>query len=205
MYGAWLKPGCRADPDHCPGTVAAPARRRHPAAPARPDPPAALVGLAMPPPAPRPPSPPTLERLRGDTMITTNYSCRNLATQPARHAVRRHIQLSPTLLPLTLAPRFYTIRRRPSPALTFPAPEKCRTLQVRGTAGYALHCTKFACPLINLEADGRGPGRGALIPPRHSPRRGNPAAPDGWPESQPGRVHVIPPGPRLAEAVRSRG
>ena len=30
-----------------------------------------------PPPAPRPPSPPTLERLRGEnTMITTNYSCR---------------------------------------------------------------------------------------------------------------------------------
>ena len=34
--------------------------------------------LATPPPAPRPPSPPTLERLRRDnTMITTNYSCRN--------------------------------------------------------------------------------------------------------------------------------
>ena len=43
--------------------------------------PAALVGLATPPPAPRPPSPPTLERLRRDnTMITTNYSCRNQAT-----------------------------------------------------------------------------------------------------------------------------
>ena len=41
-------------------------------------PPPALVGLAPPPPAPRPPSPPTLEHLRGDnTMITTNYSCRN--------------------------------------------------------------------------------------------------------------------------------
>jgi hypothetical protein len=36
-----------------------------------------LVGLATPTPAPRPPSPPTLERLRRDnTMITTNYSCR---------------------------------------------------------------------------------------------------------------------------------
>ncbi|HEY2128022.1 MAG TPA: hypothetical protein VGH77_12635 [Streptosporangiaceae bacterium] len=41
-------------------------------------PPAALVGLAPPPPVPRPPSPPTMERLRGsNTMITTVYSCRN--------------------------------------------------------------------------------------------------------------------------------
>jgi hypothetical protein len=33
--------------------------------------------LAAPPPAQRPPSPPTLEHLRRDnTMITTNYSCR---------------------------------------------------------------------------------------------------------------------------------
>jgi hypothetical protein len=39
--------------------------------------PAALVGLATPPPVPRPPSPPTLERLRrGNTVITTNYSRR---------------------------------------------------------------------------------------------------------------------------------
>ena len=59
-----LRPGRRADPDHCPGTAAAPAQHRHPAAPARPGPPAALVNLATPPPAPRPPSPPTLERLR---------------------------------------------------------------------------------------------------------------------------------------------
>src|SRR5216117_624214 len=37
-----------------------------------------MVGLATPPPAPRPPSPPALERLRRDnTMITTNYSCRS--------------------------------------------------------------------------------------------------------------------------------
>jgi hypothetical protein len=44
---------------------------------ARPGPPAALVRLATPPPVPRPPSPPTLERLRrGINMITTNYSCR---------------------------------------------------------------------------------------------------------------------------------
>ena len=72
-----LRPGRRADPGHRPGAAAAPARHRHPAAPARPGPPAALVGLATPPPAPRPPSPPTLERLRRDnTMITTNYSCR---------------------------------------------------------------------------------------------------------------------------------
>ena len=49
----------------------------HPAAPARPGTPAALVHLATPPPAPRLPSPSTLERLRRDnTMITTNYSCR---------------------------------------------------------------------------------------------------------------------------------
>jgi hypothetical protein len=41
-------------------------------------PPAALVSLATPPPAPRPPSPSTLERLcRDNTMITTNFSCRN--------------------------------------------------------------------------------------------------------------------------------
>jgi len=34
--------------------------------------------MAPPPPAPGPPSPPTVERLRrGSTMITTNYSCRN--------------------------------------------------------------------------------------------------------------------------------
>jgi hypothetical protein len=42
-------------------------------------PPAALVSLATPPPAPRPPSSPTLERVRRDnTMITANYSCRIL-------------------------------------------------------------------------------------------------------------------------------
>jgi len=56
----------------------APARHCHPIAPARPGPPAALAGLATPPPVPRPPSPPTLEHLRRDnTVITTNYSCRN--------------------------------------------------------------------------------------------------------------------------------
>ena len=72
-----LRPGRRADPGHRPGTAAAAARHRHPAAPARPGPSAALVHLAPPSPAPRPPSPPTLERLRGDsTMITTNYNCR---------------------------------------------------------------------------------------------------------------------------------
>ena len=68
-----LRPGRRADPGHRPGAAAAPARHRHPATPARPGPPPALVGLATPPPAPRPPSPSTLERLRRDnTMITTN-------------------------------------------------------------------------------------------------------------------------------------
>ena len=61
-----------------PGAAAAVARHRHPAAPARPGPPAALVSLATPPPVPRPPGPPALERLRrNNTMITTNYSCRN--------------------------------------------------------------------------------------------------------------------------------
>src|SRR5262249_7882129 len=80
-----LRPGHRADPGHHPGTAAAPARPRHPAAPPGPAPPAALVGLATTPPAPRPPSPPTLERLRGDdTMITTNYSCRNSALVAGR-------------------------------------------------------------------------------------------------------------------------
>ena len=40
-------------------------------------PPAALVSLPTPPPASRPPSPPTLECPRRDnTMITRNYSCR---------------------------------------------------------------------------------------------------------------------------------
>jgi hypothetical protein len=71
------RPGRRADPGHRSGATAAPARHRHPATPARPGPPAALVGLATSPPAPLPPSPSTLERLRrDDTMITTNYSCR---------------------------------------------------------------------------------------------------------------------------------
>jgi DDE superfamily endonuclease len=78
-----LRPGRRADPDHRPGAAAAPARHRHPIAAARSGPPAALVGLAAPPPAPRPPSPSTLERLRRDnTMIPTNYSCRNSAHSP---------------------------------------------------------------------------------------------------------------------------
>src|SRR5262249_50114423 len=72
-----LRPRRRTDPRHRPRAAAAPAWHRHPAARARPGPPAALVSLATPPPAPRPPSPPTLERLRrGNTMITTNYSCR---------------------------------------------------------------------------------------------------------------------------------
>ena len=72
-----LRPGRRADPDHRSGTATAPARRRHPTTPARPRPPAALVMVATPPPAPGPPSPPTLERLRRDcSMITTNYSRR---------------------------------------------------------------------------------------------------------------------------------
>jgi hypothetical protein len=49
-----------------------------PPTPARPGPPAALVGLATPPPVPHTPSPSTLERLRRDhTMITTKYSRRN--------------------------------------------------------------------------------------------------------------------------------
>ena len=52
------------DPDHRPGTAAAPARHRHSATPARQGPPPALVHLTTPPPAPRPPGPPTLERLR---------------------------------------------------------------------------------------------------------------------------------------------
>ena len=59
-----LRPGRRADPDHCSGTAATPARHPHPITPARPGAPAALV--ATPPSAPRPPSPPTLERLRRD-------------------------------------------------------------------------------------------------------------------------------------------
>src|SRR5262249_34282068 len=72
-----LRPGRRADPGHRPGAAAALARHRHPVAPARTAPPAALVHLATPPPAPRPPSPPALECLRRDnTMITTKYSCR---------------------------------------------------------------------------------------------------------------------------------
>ena len=85
-----LRPGSRADPGHHPGTATAPARHRHPANPARPGPPAALVGLATPPPAPRPPSPPALERLRRDnTMITTNYSCRNC---PEQHELFRQVE-----------------------------------------------------------------------------------------------------------------
>src|SRR5262249_38870804 len=80
-----LRPGRRTDPHHRPGTAAAPARHRHPATPARPGPPAALVSLATTPPAPRPPSPSTLEPLRRDnTMITTNYSCRIIARDPTR-------------------------------------------------------------------------------------------------------------------------
>ena len=72
----------RADPHHRPRTAAAAARHRHPTTPARPGPQAALVILAATPPAPRPPSPPTLERLRRDcTMITTNYSRRIKAGQ----------------------------------------------------------------------------------------------------------------------------
>jgi hypothetical protein len=43
-----------------------------PPPPARPAPPAALVGLATPPPAPRPPSPPTLERLRRNNTMMRN-------------------------------------------------------------------------------------------------------------------------------------
>ena len=70
-----LRPGRRADPDHRPGAAAAPARHRHPAAPARPGPPAALVGLATPPPAPRPPSPPTLERLCRDNTMISRVGC----------------------------------------------------------------------------------------------------------------------------------
>jgi hypothetical protein len=72
-----LRPGRRTDPDHRRGNAAAPLRHRHPAAPGKTGPTAALVHLATPPPAPHPPSPPTLERLRRDnTMITTNYSHR---------------------------------------------------------------------------------------------------------------------------------
>ena len=70
-------PGRRADPGHRCGTAAAPARHCHSAAPARPGPLVALGGLATPPPAPSPASLPALERLRrGDTVITTNCSCR---------------------------------------------------------------------------------------------------------------------------------
>ena len=79
---AGLRPGRGADPGHRPGAAA---RHRHPATPARPGSPTALVGLAPPPSVPRPPSPPTLERLRGDsTMITTNYSCRISCRQERR-------------------------------------------------------------------------------------------------------------------------
>ena len=60
-------------------------RHRHPAAAARPGPPAALVSLATPPSVPRPPGPPALERLRrNNTMITTNYSCRIRSTSYVR-------------------------------------------------------------------------------------------------------------------------
>ena len=45
------------------GAATAPARHGHPTTPARPGAPAALVSLATPPPAPRPQSPPTLERV----------------------------------------------------------------------------------------------------------------------------------------------
>jgi hypothetical protein len=46
--------GRRADPGYRRGAGAAPVRYRHRAAPARLGPPAALVGLVTPPPAPRP-------------------------------------------------------------------------------------------------------------------------------------------------------
>ena len=59
----YLPEGCAADEEHRelaghrPRAAPAPTQHRHPAAPARPGPPAALVGLAAPPPAPRPPKP----------------------------------------------------------------------------------------------------------------------------------------------------
>src|SRR5487761_1198981 len=82
-----LRPGRRAHPDHRSRTAAALARPRHPATAAGPRPPAALVHLATTPPAPRPPSPSTLESLRRDnTMITTNYSCRNWKRSEAPRA-----------------------------------------------------------------------------------------------------------------------
>ena len=58
-------------------------------APARPGPPAALVGLATLPPAPRLPSPPALERLRRDNaVITTNHSCPAVEFAPEPYSVR---------------------------------------------------------------------------------------------------------------------
>jgi DDE superfamily endonuclease len=60
-------PDAELIPVTIPGTAAAPARHRHSATPARPGAPAALVDLATPPPAPLPPNPPALERLRRTT------------------------------------------------------------------------------------------------------------------------------------------
>jgi hypothetical protein len=84
----------RPDPGHHPGTAAAAARHGHPATPARPGPPPALVDLATPPPAPGPASPPTLERLRRDcSMITTNYSRRICAASAYDSATRDAAQI----------------------------------------------------------------------------------------------------------------
>jgi len=85
-----LRPGCRADPGYRPGAAAAPARHRHPATPARPGPPAALVSVATPPPAPRRPGPPTLERLRRDSTVVPCRGCFP-AAHPIRNAARSSI------------------------------------------------------------------------------------------------------------------
>ena len=68
-----LRPGRGTDPITVPELLRSCATRSsgHPGAIG--PPPAELAGLATPPPAPRPPSPPALEHLRRDnTMITTN-------------------------------------------------------------------------------------------------------------------------------------
>ena len=130
-----LRPGHRADPGHRPGAAAAPARHRHPAAAARPGPPAALVGLAAPPPAPRPPSPPTLERLRRDsTMITTNYSCRISA-----------LLKIPLELPLAR-------RHKPPGAAAPAAPSAAKMAATSPSARWARRKARPAAPSASIEA-----------------------------------------------------
>ena len=95
-HALYLPEGCAADEEHrelagvqeelmlaTKPQLAAGLLNRAQATSAGPRPPAALVGLAPPPPIPRSPSPSPLERLRRDnTMITTNYSCSIKAHQP---------------------------------------------------------------------------------------------------------------------------